>query len=290
MNSLVAKIIGDLPISPVDSVWFDVTDESITKVYSNWIDEHGTFAVTDPIEKIPLPFDRIGIVIPLDMTGVTKNHFNDIVPYPVTVTRTGNRISMKTFYMGFKTHVNDIIFENDFESGLFKVEINPEYRKKFGHIPGFFDKKNYIDIVKAVMNVMVLLSYGIPNKGAEVKAFKPVDQSGNEKRLRKGKTQLFEWRTVLISNKVETQRVDLGGTHASPKPHDRRGHQRVYKKSGRVVYVKPTTINRHKIATDGFIHHDYKVMEKKNPSWFQSIINGLKGLFKEKAYERLSKT
>ena len=37
MNPLVAKIIGDLPISPVDSVWFDVTDESIGKVYSNWM-------------------------------------------------------------------------------------------------------------------------------------------------------------------------------------------------------------------------------------------------------------
>lgn len=81
----------------------------------------------------------------------------------------------------------------------------------------------------------------------------------NDKRTRKGKRPLYEWKTVSIKPSVHSN-VDRGGTHASPKPHERRGHMRTYK-SGKQVFVKAMTINKHKIGTDGFVFHDYTMKD-----------------------------
>jgi len=77
----------------------------------------------------------------------------------------------------------------------------------------------------------------------------------NAKRARKGKRPLYDWSTITIKPSVRNA-IDRGGTHASPKPHERRGHMRTYK-SGKRVFVKAMTINKHRIGTDGFVFHDY---------------------------------
>ena len=48
-----------------------------------------------------------------------------------------------------------------------------------------------------------------------------------------------------------------GGTHASPRQHDRRGHLRRLK-SGKNVWVKP-----HKVGdpSKGVVFHDYRILE-----------------------------
>jgi hypothetical protein len=279
MNPLVAKILSQLPVSPVDHIWFDFTDSTIENSYSDWLSNNRNFVLSDPIEKFPIPFDRMGIMIPLEMGGLTNGKFNDTVPYPVIVDRVQNKFSMKLFYHGFKTHVGEMIFFNDFSPDDYELKINPDYRKKFSNLPpNFWDRSNYTDIADKVLSCLAMISYGTPNTGAEIIGTKLTAKPGNEKRIRKGKGQLFEWNTVVIATKQEKERVDLGGTHASPKPHDRRGHQRRYK-NGKVVYVKPTTINRHKIPEEGFIHHDYKVDGKKN--WIQSVVSKIKNYLRQ---------
>jgi hypothetical protein len=80
------------------------------------------------------------------------------------------------------------------------------------------------------------------------------DAAVNAKRARKGKRPFFEWTTVEIKPSVATE--PKGGTHASPKPHMRRGHIRRLK-SGKIVTVKNMIVNRHKMPDEGFIFHDY---------------------------------
>lgn len=74
------------------------------------------------------------------------------------------------------------------------------------------------------------------------------------KRKRHGKAQLFDWNTVTIAprpDKCEYQ----GGTHASPRMHDRRGHWRKYQ-GGKVGWVKNCKVGS---ATQGMVFKDYRI-------------------------------
>lgn len=48
---------------------------------------------------------------------------------------------------------------------------------------------------------------------------------------------------------VNARSPSLGGTHASPVPHDRRGHYRQYK-NGRRIWIRPAKINHHQIEAE----------------------------------------
>ena len=76
----------------------------------------------------------------------------------------------------------------------------------------------------------------------------------NQRLIKKGKPPTFEWKLVTIEPKI-TQSISLGGTHASPRLHDRRGHWRTMKKSGKRVWVKQCKVGD---PSKGVIIHDYK--------------------------------
>jgi len=80
----------------------------------------------------------------------------------------------------------------------------------------------------------------------------------NAKRTAKGKKPLYDWRTVVIELKAPKQE-SKGGTHASPRPHDRRGHYRTYK-SGKQVWVRNMRVGE----GDGFVFKDYIVKQNTN--------------------------
>lgn len=256
MNKVVAETISRMSINPMEYIWFDMTDPNVLDRYSEWIDKHPQFAMSDPVEEIPLPFEKMGIIVPLDTSGITKNHFNETVPYPMTVTRDKDKLSIKTYFHGFQSHVNEMIYEKEIRN--VRVKVDEEYRRRFGMIPEFFDEKNYKELIEIFWNYTAPLIYGSLNPGATITGYRPHNLVGNEKRRQNGRKQLFKWTTVEIKPKPPVERVDLGGTHASPRPHERRGHQRRLK-SGKIINIKSMMINRHKIPTDGYIHHDYKV-------------------------------
>lgn len=77
----------------------------------------------------------------------------------------------------------------------------------------------------------------------------------NSKRRAKGKPPaLFDWRTVVIAPPPEPG-PPKGGTHASPRLHDRRGHWRTYP-SGKRGWVKDCKVGS---ASLGTVFKDYKV-------------------------------
>ena len=79
----------------------------------------------------------------------------------------------------------------------------------------------------------------------------------NKKRKAKGKGPLlFSWRTIVIEpkkKKAESQ----GGTHASPRHHERRGHFR-NTPSGKRVWIKACKVGD---ASKGVVFHDYVIKE-----------------------------
>jgi hypothetical protein len=78
----------------------------------------------------------------------------------------------------------------------------------------------------------------------------------NRRKIAQGKVPAYDWRTVVIE--PTAPRGDpQGGTHASPRLHDRRGHLRRLK-SGKNVWVKPCKVGD---PSRGVVFHDYKVKE-----------------------------
>ena len=76
----------------------------------------------------------------------------------------------------------------------------------------------------------------------------------NQRKLAAGKRPTYEWRTVVIEA-VKPKGLPQGGTHASPRAHDRRGHIRRLRNGGQ-VWVRDCRVGD---ATKGTVFHDYEV-------------------------------
>lgn len=113
-------------------------------------------------------------------------------------------------------------------------------------------KKELNSILTSLGSVYSHLSAGT----APITGYKPVARPGliNQKRKKKGKPLFYDWVTVNIEP-PQPRSLPKGGTHASPRLHDRRGHFRTLR-SGRKVWVR-----NHKVgdASKGTVFHDYVV-------------------------------
>lgn len=78
----------------------------------------------------------------------------------------------------------------------------------------------------------------------------------NKRKIAQGKVPSYDWTTVVIKA-VEPKSAPKGGTHASPRQHDRRGHLRRLR-TGKNVWVKPHKVGDPSI---GVVFHDYQIGE-----------------------------
>jgi hypothetical protein len=84
----------------------------------------------------------------------------------------------------------------------------------------------------------------------------PVHKGHAKMRRALGKSPLFTYKTLVIGKK-KRKSAHLGGTHASPRSHLRRGYYRT-SKNGVKHWVQPCMV---KGETPGFVHKDYKLEE-----------------------------
>jgi hypothetical protein len=80
----------------------------------------------------------------------------------------------------------------------------------------------------------------------------------NRRKIAAGKTPTYDWHTVVINGKA-LKREAQGGTHASPRLHDRRGHSRRLP-DGRIVWVRPCKVGD---ASKGVVFKDYQVKKEQ---------------------------
>jgi hypothetical protein len=109
--------------------------------------------------------------------------------------------------------------------------------------------------VQMVMR-MLALWYGALSQGGE--AYQPTVKPGyTSQRLQaKGKSPLFSWHTVKIEPPKPKQE-HRGGTHATPRLHDRRGHLRRLA-NGNTCWVRACKVGD---ASKGVVFKDYEVMK-----------------------------
>lgn len=87
----------------------------------------------------------------------------------------------------------------------------------------------------------------------------------NKKQMKNGKKPSeYEWRTVKIKPPVE-RAEQKGGTHSSPRLHERRGHWRLCP-SGKQVWVKSCLVGD---PDKGVIEKDYKVEALKTEAFIK---------------------
>lgn len=76
----------------------------------------------------------------------------------------------------------------------------------------------------------------------------------NRRKVAQGKLPAYDWTTVVVKRSAPKS-DHQGGTHASPRQHDRRGHLRRLQ-SGRNVWVRPCKVGD---PSKGIVFHDYEV-------------------------------
>jgi hypothetical protein len=91
-------------------------------------------------------------------------------------------------------------------------------------------------------------------------AHTPIKRANWEKKIRQGKVPTYDWTTITIEPPAPKSDPQ-GGSHASPRWHERRGHWRLIKKTGKRVWVKNCEVGDKAI---GAVFHDYKIAGQTN--------------------------
>jgi len=89
-----------------------------------------------------------------------------------------------------------------------------------------------------------------------VQAYVPTPHKANVSRAKRGLKPLYEWHTIVIEPSQVKQKPQ-GGTHASPRRHQARGHWRTYQ-SGKRGWVRECFRGD---ANKGAVFKDYQIKE-----------------------------
>lgn len=81
-----------------------------------------------------------------------------------------------------------------------------------------------------------------------------IDEKLQKARAKRGKKPLFSYWTLELTDTKTEQGASLGGSHASPRLHLRRGHPRQFK-PGEWTWVQPCVVGNKSL---GMVHKDYK--------------------------------
>jgi hypothetical protein len=73
-------------------------------------------------------------------------------------------------------------------------------------------------------------------------SYRATGKANNAKRIKRGQAPVFSWNMITLQRREIMKAEHQGGTHASPCLHERCGHWRTYKKSGKKVWIKPTMV------------------------------------------------
>lgn len=221
MTPLIREM-ASLHAFPENYQWIDCSEQNDPGGFS--IDQWAFYARS-------LPFERTAFVYETPFKYSKMTVFID-------------KTSESDFSIFIKIFYNDGAFGNlpqlNFELNEWGVFVKGEISEELSN-----NAANYMDVMSCLVKCI----------NEKTLAFAPNgDRAKNAKRIAKGKKPMYEWRTVEIKPPAPKS-TSLGGTHASPRQHDRRGHWRQYK-SGKRVWVRNAKVGK---ASNGTVFHDYKV-------------------------------
>ena len=241
------KIIIEPDFQPPDNDWIDA-----------FIEEG----------KIKLPFPKIGVIA--GYLHDAPSHSNGRV----------NRFSFYTVSQDYDGVLISAFLSSSVNAPLYvasiRLEVTPDIDNQvlgiYPVIPhsqeGWLDSEMIHIISDSVLRTIYMMTYHTGD--AYISTPTPREIEVNQKKLRKGKTPLIEFRLISITGKEQSKTPSTPhGEHASPRQHWRRGHWRAYK-SGKRTWVAPMLVGD---EANGKIIKDYAI-----------------GNYKEKRYDWASQT
>lgn len=227
VTPLIREMVSINPEASTDYMWFDASE----------VANNPAVHPTDETLSLPMPFPLCAVAIRVDDKEKVLLLVQD---------RLGARgITGWTFRGKEARQIPSFVYDLDEPldaNGTLQV-------KKIEGDDGQLTHK----AVQATVNILCgyLLSIHSP---APIPGYTPVDKQKfvNKKRIAKGKAPIYEWTTVVIEP-PKPKAEPKGGTHASPRLHDRRGHYRKLR-SGKLAWVKACKVGN---AAKGAVFKDY---------------------------------
>lgn len=241
MTPLITKAINFFPELAADYKWFDMEECDRTKYYSHLDNIH-------ILNTHKLPFNRCALV------GYDLNNGT----YAVLVEQ---ETSGK--HEGFWC----IRAATKFEDARKGLQIDPVFRINLAQIdketgikiyfeePEWNDNQQVLECVS--ISVTIITSFLENIQTQTTQSHTPIPSKNHAKRIRQGKMPLFSWHTVVIES-PKPATPHQGGTHASPRLHDVRGHW--VTRSGKRFWRKP---HQRGDGSKGIVFHDYRIVGEK---------------------------
>ncbi len=253
MNQLIKEYAVLAPFNPVEYVWIDFasghipTDEE-ARAFGDKLRALPYNEFNTQVDEWPLPFEKTVLLLPV----LSNEYPGRQAVMVVTLERSAGELKFRLWANA--DGVQDCITIT--VTGALKynkeVRVRPRYAQAM--------QKSIEECATAGYRFMLIAlrrSIGLAVLGDKeaVVAKASGNTFINAKRIKKGKRPFFEWTTIEVKPSAPAE--PKGGTHASPKPHMRRGHVRRLK-SGKIVTIKSMFVNKHKIPDEGFVFHDYR--------------------------------
>lgn len=277
MHAIIANTAKHCNFDAAHYTWLYV-DMDVVRKYSNdklkeLLLQHGDYAAPLHTENILQPFDNIALVLRLGVVRGEESFFTvlvhskngSMISAELRTSRAPPGVALMSLY--FKPiRDNPKLLESAKTKGV--TEFSPEKP---------LEKQALIEFHPSTPadNRKMLIDYFVPTLrhalayipaasdgllvGETVSYHRPTATANNAKRIRKGKAPLYEWRTVALERKPpELPSAPKGGTHASPRLHQRRGHW-VTSKLGKKFWRSETVVGK---PENGMVFHDYIAKEK----------------------------
>lgn len=222
------RLTTEAGLDPTEMQWFDISN----------MDRQEVVPSTDWLMHYRPPFEKCMVCF----RGPTKNHAN----YEMWLVMSGSdphegiALSMMKGPVGQKPRsLPDMVY------------VIEEDLVKYGPLDA---AKPLTEEEARLMLGIVIVFYRQLSTGCST--YRPEVQQTftNRRKIAAGKAPTYDWKTVVIGPK-QPKSEHQGGTHASPRQHDRRGHLRTFK-SGKSIWVKPHKVGN---AALGSVFHDYVV-------------------------------
>jgi hypothetical protein len=279
MDGAIAYMAKNCAFDAAHYTWVFIDGRKLNLVNANTLEtkllEHGDYAVPLKTREVKQPFDNMAVVVRFRDETYALFTFDcrDSMLYEVNMWGgiDGELITQKELT---KTKILTLHFRPKPEQ--FKgvppasEEHNPKGKSQdalvlVSMLPQL--PQNVKDsLVESIIPLLKKLSLYVPCasegllQGEELDYYRPTALGNNAKRIRKGKSPLFEWRTVTLERKRHgLPSAPKGGTHASPRLHQRRGHWSV-SKLGKKYWRRETVVGN---PDNGMLFHDYT--NKENP-------------------------
>ena len=245
MTPLITKMAGVLKEKASNWMWFDFSE---TWEISNEMIDHSR-----AIEafKNPLPFDRCVIVIG-DEKETSAVFASNIFAVRVQGRPPEEKVPVILFAALQSTDYMHIDGVPPFSCNMQEANLEEGITIHFENQRHEKDER----MVEAAMNVLTTVAFWLERLNSSevsIPSYKAEDKTNNAKRIRQGKKPLFEWTTVTIEPR-SAKGESLGGSHATPRQHDVRGHWVV--RNGNKFWRRP---HKRGDASKGVIFHDYVV-------------------------------